>query len=108
MGVEISEALRQAATGRTSFLIAHRLSTVMHCDRIYVMESGRVVESGTHDELLEREGGTYARMWSLQQERRDDFDYVDGSDESLYSDDVHLHDQEAKRVTDGTIRREGR
>ena len=46
-------------------IIAHRLSTIRHCDRIYVMDSGRVVESGTHDELLELKG-PYYRLWSSQ------------------------------------------
>jgi ATP-binding cassette subfamily B protein len=48
-----------------TILIAHRLSTVMHADRIYVLERGRIVESGGHDELLERKGLYYA-MWRQQ------------------------------------------
>ena len=46
-------------------LIAHRLSTVLHADRIYVLERGRIVEQGHHDELLERKGLYYA-MWRQQ------------------------------------------
>jgi ATP-binding cassette subfamily B protein len=48
-----------------TILIAHRLSTVMHADRIYVLERGRIVEAGRHDELLERKGLYYA-MWRQQ------------------------------------------
>jgi subfamily B ATP-binding cassette protein MsbA len=50
---------------RTSLVIAHRLTTVRRADRILVMEKGRIVESGTHRELLERDG-IYARFHALQ------------------------------------------
>ena len=65
-----SEAYVQAAIGnlmegRTSFVIAHRLSTVRRATRIAVMEAGQITETGTHEELLER-GGTYARLYGLQ------------------------------------------
>jgi subfamily B ATP-binding cassette protein MsbA len=50
---------------RTTLVIAHRLSTVVGADVIYVMDRGRVVESGTHNELLAR-GGLYARLYALQ------------------------------------------
>lgn len=48
---------------RTTVMIAHRLSTVVHCDRIFVMDKGLIAESGTHTELLER-GGLYYRLWN--------------------------------------------
>lgn len=62
----IQEALEQLMKDRTSFLIAHRLSTVRHADRILVIADGRVVESGTHEELDAIEGGVYRRLASLQ------------------------------------------
>ncbi len=62
---EVQAALAQVLKGRTALIIAHRLTTVAGADRICVMEAGRVVESGTHDELIAH-GGLYARMWSLQ------------------------------------------
>jgi len=61
----IQAELASAARGKTTLLIAHRLSTVVHAHRILVMESGRIVEQGTHAELLAL-GGRYAQMWSLQ------------------------------------------
>jgi ATP-binding cassette subfamily B protein len=61
----IQTELTRLARGRTSIVIAHRLSTVVDADWILVMEHGRVVEQGMHRELLAREG-VYAKMWSLQ------------------------------------------
>jgi ATP-binding cassette, subfamily B, bacterial len=64
---EVSRTIREVATDRRvmTVLIAHRLSTVLHADRIYVLERGHVVEEGRHDELLEQKGLYYA-MWRQQ------------------------------------------
>jgi subfamily B ATP-binding cassette protein MsbA len=61
----IQAALAELMKGRTTLVIAHRLSTVIDADLIYGIEAGRVVESGTHAELLAK-GGTYARLYALQ------------------------------------------
>ncbi|HEX7175268.1 MAG TPA: ABC transporter ATP-binding protein [Pyrinomonadaceae bacterium] len=60
-------SLRKAATGKNVIIIAHRLSTIRSVDRILVLESGRITEAGTHDELLAHEG-LYASLWRLQNE----------------------------------------
>ncbi len=62
----IQEALETLMQGRTSFIIAHRLATVRHVDRIIVIADGRIVESGTHDELQALEQGVYRRLAALQ------------------------------------------
>jgi ATP-binding cassette subfamily B protein len=62
----IQEALNTLLEGRTAFIIAHRLSTVRKADRICVIESGTVTESGSHGELVSREEGTYRRLTQLQ------------------------------------------
>ena len=63
----IQAELERIAIGRTTLVIAHRLSTIMDADQILVMDRGRIVERGTHRELLAR-GAEYARMWALQQQ----------------------------------------
>jgi ATP-binding cassette subfamily B protein len=63
----IQASLDFAARGRTTLVIAHRLSTIMNADQILVMEDGRIVERGSHQELLTA-GGRYAQMWALQQQ----------------------------------------
>jgi subfamily B ATP-binding cassette protein MsbA len=66
---QVQEALKRLMKGRTSVVIAHRLSTVLDADRIYVIDRGRVAEQGRHDELMAR-GGLYARLY--QHEFQDD------------------------------------
>ncbi len=61
----IQAELRSISQNRTTLIIAHRLSTVVDADQILVMDKGRIVERGTHDELL-RQSGVYVQMWNLQ------------------------------------------
>lgn len=68
--LRIQQALVRVMQGRTSVIIAHRLSTIEHCDRIVVMKKGRVVEQGSHSELLAH-GGYYARLHRLQYSQAD-------------------------------------
>jgi ABC-type transport system involved in Fe-S cluster assembly fused permease/ATPase subunit len=64
---EIQDSLREVSRDRTTLIVAHRLSTVVDADEIVVLEHGRIVERGRHDQLLEAEG-RYAAMWRRQQE----------------------------------------
>jgi ATP-binding cassette subfamily B protein len=61
----IQEAMARVLRGRTSIIIAHRLATIQHVDRIVVLHRGRIAEQGTHSELLDR-GGIYAKLYRLQ------------------------------------------
>jgi ABC-type multidrug transport system fused ATPase/permease subunit len=67
----IQESLRELMANRTSFVIAHRLSTIMHADVILVLVEGKIVEQGTHEELLERRG-VYFEMFTQQFARHRD------------------------------------
>ena len=62
---QVQAALARLKQGRTTVVIAHRLSTIVDADTIFVMEDGRVVETGAHSDLLAR-GGAYSRLYMLQ------------------------------------------
>ena len=63
---KILDAVNHLSKGKTTIYIAHRLSTAASCDKILVLDGGRVVEYGTHAELMEKDGGKYSQMWQLQ------------------------------------------
>ena len=65
---DIMSSLASLAKGRTSVFVAHRLSTIQNCDQIVVMSDGRVIEQGTHQELMNL-GRTYYDMWQSQAQR---------------------------------------
>lgn len=64
----VQEALDKLMVGRTSLVIAHRLSTIRKADRILVLDGGKITESGTHDQLLQKQGGLYKGLLELQTE----------------------------------------
>ena len=63
--VLVQDAFEELMKGRTSFIVAHRLSTIKNADQILVMKDGNIIERGTHDELLDR-GGFYAKLYESQ------------------------------------------
>jgi len=65
---QIQEAISRLVQGRTTFAIAHRLSTLRNADRLVVLERGKIVEVGTHEQLLEKEGGVYRKLVDAQKE----------------------------------------
>ncbi len=62
----IQESFARLMQGRTTFIIAHRLSTVREVDRIFVLDKGKIIESGSHHELIQKENGAYRKLYELQ------------------------------------------
>jgi len=63
--LHIQRALREVMKGRTTFIIAHRISSLKHADEILVLDQGRIIERGTHEQLLAH-GGAYRRIYNIQ------------------------------------------
>jgi len=70
----IQEGLIRLMKGRTSFIIAHRLSTIRNADQVLVLHNRRIVESGTHDQLMAKPGGFYAKLYGMQDQKLDIFE----------------------------------
>ncbi|CAF2387925.1 unnamed protein product [Rotaria sp. Silwood2] len=80
---QIQSALRTVCEGRTTLIVAHRLSTISHADVIIVLKEGTIVERGSHDELLEKPDGVYAAMWREQSTA-----YANANEPTTTNDDV--------------------
>jgi ABC-type multidrug transport system fused ATPase/permease subunit len=83
---EIFDRILQATKGRTTILISHRFATVRHADLICVLEHGKVIELGTHDELMAK-GGRYRTMFDLQAARFEE-DGFTGDPDSIDAEEV--------------------
>ena len=66
----IENTINETTDGITTIIIAHRLSTIMKCDKIYVMDKGQIIESGSHSELMNK-GGFYYELWKEQLPKND-------------------------------------
>ena len=95
--MDIQDALERVARNRTTLVIAHRLSTVVHADNILVLDHGEIVEQGTHMELLSR-GGLYASLWARQREAEEARERL-----AQASDEDTLESRAAERLEDEAL-----
>jgi ATP-binding cassette subfamily C protein CydCD len=104
----IQSALDRLMRGRTTLIFAHRLSSVIDCDRILVLSQGKIVESGRH-ECLMKSGGIYARLMAEQAREADGNTLIDAAAPALAAPEAiaHIPDAGAKPVTEGIIKAEG-
>jgi ATP-binding cassette, subfamily B, bacterial len=103
----IQQALDRLMQGRTTLVLAHRLSSVIGCDRILVLDQGRVAESGRHEELM-RSGGVYARLMSEQARESAGAGTIDASPSEKRTETIaDVPGGAVKPVTEGIIRAEG-
>lgn len=95
----IQDALNNLMEGRTTIVIAHRLSTIQKMDRIIVIDDGKIIEQGSHDELLEKENSLYKKLWELQAGGflKSEDDEIDEDEEDTDEDDEENY-SEAKMV----------
>ena len=84
----VQEALETLMHGRTTLVIAHRLSTIQNAHKILVMEAGRIVESGTHNELMRRPEGLYRHLYERFHEKK--FPWKDAGEENEGEDEERL------------------
>lgn len=87
----IMRALKLATKGRTSIIIAHRLSTVVHCDKILVIRDGAVAEEGTHSQLLENPESYYSELWQSQHEATETPESCSRDDSTKMTPTEHHH-----------------
>lgn len=101
---DVLSALRRLSKGRTAVLVAHRLSTAAACDQVVVLEKGKAVESGTHEELLAKENGAYAALWRAAAEAAaggklsSSASSGPSSDSSTRNSTSSLHDDDGERA----------
>jgi ABC-type multidrug transport system fused ATPase/permease subunit len=96
----IEQALEEVMKGRTTFVIAHRLSTVKRADDVIVLDKGEIVERGTHDELITRDG-PYRRIYDVQMKDQEEF--IQARAQASQSEGLNAQDQKLPTPTGGTL-----
>ncbi|KAL5808894.1 hypothetical protein ACOSQ3_029585 [Xanthoceras sorbifolium] len=95
----VQEALDKAAVGRTTIVIAHRLSTIRNADLIAVVQSGQIMETGSHDHLLQDENGLYASLIRLQQSIKGDQDTTNNNTVSSSISNIDVNNTSSRRLS---------